>query len=379
MPEIVVCPNCERKLKLPDKLLGKRVKCPNCQEPFQAAAPGKQRTPQGSAKKTPPRPGIEEDEDGPVRYEVAGEEKGEEEDEKGKGKRGILEAHFRDQQIEDERGRRGKRPFADNWRKARLGVRIVSIAALILVTNFIVQLAGRGIIFVITLPDSLEPTPNDNQKKAYEQRVQQAESERKESRRYLVSAVAIVYLVAQLTALIGIGICLMSPDKDNMRLLIAGTLVLAVASLGLEIGCSIAPLQYLTSGALDAQGNVPPVHPGLKIATDLVGYLRFFVFLFFMRVIAKNTKIDELGREVLYLIFFMPAMIVFWVVMAILTAVKLPVSLASGLSVGAVVIEGNLLAVIGTGSLALVLASVVWFSMTLHSTAVAISDWLRER
>jgi len=46
---------------------------------------------------------------------------------------------------------------------------------------------------------------------------------------------------------------------------------------------------------------------------------------------------------------------------------------------GGVVIDGNPIAVVGTGSLALVLASMVWFSMTLHSTAVAITDWLRER
>jgi hypothetical protein len=322
---------------------------------------------------------VDEDEDGPIRYEVISEETGEEDEGKGPGKPGLLESHFREQQIEDERSKRGKRPFAENWRKARLGVRILSIAALILVTNLFVQLAGRGIIHIITAPEDLEPTPTDHQKRAYEQRVQQAEAERKDKRRYLASAVAIVYLVHQLTALVGIGICLMCPDKDNMRLLVAGALVLAVASLGLEIGCSIAPLQYLTSGALDAQGNVPPPHPGLKIATDLVGYLRFFAFLFFMRVIAKNTKSEELGREVLFLICFMAAMIVFWLVMASLTAAKLPGSLAGGLSLGGVVIEGNVIAVIGTGSLALVVASVVWFSMTLHSTTLAITDWLRER
>src|SRR5262245_46758655 len=40
MPEIVNCPQCERKLKVPDTLLGKSVKCPTCGVTFTAEAAG---------------------------------------------------------------------------------------------------------------------------------------------------------------------------------------------------------------------------------------------------------------------------------------------------------------------------------------------------
>lgn len=37
MPEIIRCPQCERKLKVPEHLLGKAVKCPTCGDTFTAS------------------------------------------------------------------------------------------------------------------------------------------------------------------------------------------------------------------------------------------------------------------------------------------------------------------------------------------------------
>src|SRR5207237_3869981 len=36
MPEIIQCPQCERRLKVPDTLRGKAVKCPTCGVAFTA-------------------------------------------------------------------------------------------------------------------------------------------------------------------------------------------------------------------------------------------------------------------------------------------------------------------------------------------------------
>ena len=38
MPVIVSCPECEKKLRVPDNLIGKKVKCPGCQGMFTANA-----------------------------------------------------------------------------------------------------------------------------------------------------------------------------------------------------------------------------------------------------------------------------------------------------------------------------------------------------
>src|SRR5438445_13406693 len=34
MPEIITCPDCGRKLRVPDTLVGKKVKCPDCNTKF---------------------------------------------------------------------------------------------------------------------------------------------------------------------------------------------------------------------------------------------------------------------------------------------------------------------------------------------------------
>ena len=38
MPEVVNCPQCDRKLRVPEELLGKKVKCPTCGNTFTATA-----------------------------------------------------------------------------------------------------------------------------------------------------------------------------------------------------------------------------------------------------------------------------------------------------------------------------------------------------
>src|SRR5260370_20065482 len=46
MPEIVKCPDCKRRVRVPDDLLGKTVRCPSCQVTFTAQA--------GDAEPPPP-------------------------------------------------------------------------------------------------------------------------------------------------------------------------------------------------------------------------------------------------------------------------------------------------------------------------------------
>jgi predicted Zn finger-like uncharacterized protein len=51
MPEIVNCPQCDRELRVPDELLGKKVKCPTCGEMFTAKV-----VEPSPASPPPPRP-----------------------------------------------------------------------------------------------------------------------------------------------------------------------------------------------------------------------------------------------------------------------------------------------------------------------------------
>jgi predicted Zn finger-like uncharacterized protein len=57
MPEIISCPECERKLRVPDHLLGKKVKCPGCGTMFtgRAAGEGEDVTPKTKPRAAAPR------------------------------------------------------------------------------------------------------------------------------------------------------------------------------------------------------------------------------------------------------------------------------------------------------------------------------------
>jgi predicted Zn finger-like uncharacterized protein len=57
MPEIINCPQCERKLRVPDDLLGQQVKCPTCSTTFTAtAAPSEAPAPAPQAAPAPAPP-----------------------------------------------------------------------------------------------------------------------------------------------------------------------------------------------------------------------------------------------------------------------------------------------------------------------------------
>jgi predicted Zn finger-like uncharacterized protein len=60
MPNTIHCPQCNRELRVPDELLGKKVKCPACSTTFTASVAGPEVTPPTPAPEAgyeePPRP-----------------------------------------------------------------------------------------------------------------------------------------------------------------------------------------------------------------------------------------------------------------------------------------------------------------------------------
>jgi predicted Zn finger-like uncharacterized protein len=56
MAEIVQCPQCDRKLRVPDDLLGKKVKCPTCGTMFVGEAGRPESSPEAEQPWPPPRP-----------------------------------------------------------------------------------------------------------------------------------------------------------------------------------------------------------------------------------------------------------------------------------------------------------------------------------
>jgi len=113
MPEIVNCPKCSKKLRVPDTLLGKTVTCPGCGKVFTAAtdeAPAPEAVQKGptSRRAAPPPREEEEDAERPARKRPRDEDE-EDEDERPRRRKGEEE----DEQDEDERPRRRRREGDD--------------------------------------------------------------------------------------------------------------------------------------------------------------------------------------------------------------------------------------------------------------------------
>ena len=115
MPTVVDCPQCRRKLRVPDQLLGKTVKCPACQTVFTAAAQLPPRKDQPAPKEQPPGPQVETDptlqleldeDPQPARFSKRKGEKGESKPPKALRAKNIVDED-EDDDEDDRRSRRG--------------------------------------------------------------------------------------------------------------------------------------------------------------------------------------------------------------------------------------------------------------------------------
>jgi predicted Zn finger-like uncharacterized protein len=160
MPEMVSCPGCKARIKVPDALLGKTVKCPGCktqfvaevvEEPEEKAPPqkssaGSQVTSRKSppaARTPPPLDQLEEldqlDELEEEEEEVVASDEDEDEDEeKGKGKKGKKKPV--------------RRPLAqEEWEGVRKGLWFFTLALFIGVGAAVVFLVLSLITLLITV------------------------------------------------------------------------------------------------------------------------------------------------------------------------------------------------------------------------------------
>ncbi len=163
MPEIISCPECERKLRVPDHLLGKKVKCPGCGTMFtgqaqdaapektpktqpRAAAPREERIeekPRAGRRPVVPPPPLEEFEEEPdeeVRPRKRRPRLKEEDEDYPVSARG--DAYEDDEDEPAELSRRAR----EGWRKVSSGLGLVSLSGWI-----DIALNVCGLIFYVIL------------------------------------------------------------------------------------------------------------------------------------------------------------------------------------------------------------------------------------
>lgn len=169
MPILTECQSCHRKLRVPDHLLGKSVKCPACGQAFRVAAPA------------PPEEEVHDIQE----FEV-------------KRQRDEEPPANEDAAEEEEEERRPSRGRPRDWRKVHTGLTLALAAVVLLLLLFPAALIGTFAVGQVAMRIPL----------------------------------GIMGVVANLTSLAGVAFCVAAPPKHNAKTLAIVTLVLEVLSVG---------------------------------------------------------------------------------------------------------------------------------------------------
>src|SRR5262249_47173441 len=158
MPEIISCPECQRKLRVPDHLLGKKVKCPGCGTLFKGQGRGAEDTPKTSVRAAAPReerieekpragrrsvvPPPEEEyaEDRPRRRR---RDEDDEDEDYPRTVRGSDELNEEDAADEAERGL-SPRQQREGWKKVGKGISFILV-------SIWVMLGGMAVSWLLTM------------------------------------------------------------------------------------------------------------------------------------------------------------------------------------------------------------------------------------
>jgi hypothetical protein len=360
MPQIISCPDCGRKLRVPDNLLGKKVKCPGCGVKFVGAVEEElEELEEVEAPPPPPRrPRDEAAQKKPSKSRRRDDEEEEEED--GAAKRKRREEDEEDEgDAEPQRRKPKKRDVYKGWERVRLGINLVAIAAWIFVCGYIALFVA-----MIVLGNLTRGAPAAQGFMAYLLLI-------------WAGLVPLASLGAQLT---GLGFCMgvvSAPRTQTLK-------VLAVAAF--SMGVAILILQILSVGAARILG---PNSGGIVIpvvfwSSILLAGAEALCFLFFMRGVAVVMRRDDLARSIVIFMITIGVVIGLSVVASVILmlagmAAAITVAPSPGGSQGAgngmvgFAIVGCLFMILALG---VSLTLIIRFQLLVYQVRSAVDRWL---
>ena len=393
MPQIVSCPDCNRKLRVPDDLLGKKVKCPGCGQKFLAEAaeapedarpraavtarlddePPRRRTDADVAPKSRRGRDEEEDEDYPA-------------------------SRRRDDDDEDHRGGpvASRADVRTGWERVRFGVNLVIIGTWVLVGTIATAVAGwlMLILFGVASFGSIAGgigTGGPPNQQAVNNAAGQAAGTGAALLVWgcllwgLVILLMLAYVALRITGL-GFFMGVAATRKTQyLKYLAIATFCLALAGIVLPllfVGFQFALASARVGGCIGFSGQ------GLSA---MIGLAEFVCFFLFLRGVAVALKKDGLAQNVLIYMISVPIYWALAVVSIIIFVVASGAALFGALSSSAgtnnpsaaagnmagagaaVLIAGitcwGLLALIG-------LALFVWYVVLLYQVRGALDRWI---
>jgi|GEM_PF-4054586 len=392
MPELIQCPSCDRKLRVPDNLIGKKVKCPSCTKIFVAAAAEEdlptaplleeEEPPKAVRRKPPPLPppedeGIEEHPSRPRKRPAPPPEDEDDEDdeEEVRPRRRRPQAEDDDEDEDEEERPRRKVGGKADWGRVRTGVTLVLVSILIMIGTVIIGMiagffigAGAGAALASRPPGAKGPPVAP---------VVVAGTG------FMMLAVFsfVMGLASQIAALVGYIFCMAAPQKYNARTLAMTTVGLAGGSLAFAL---IAGILSFTGGAT---GN-----PGVGLAAGgaagilgLIGNVlnaaKYFTFLFFLMAVARNLRAYSLEKSAKNLAILSGVAMVGAVVWFVLTIVLVGAAIAAAPQAGVGALGASAIAMLACscGMIVVGLAVFVWYIVVLVQARGVLGDYLARR
>jgi hypothetical protein len=337
MPEITTCPVCALKLRVPDDLLGRKVRCSGCKllfvaaadlsEPDPASLPGARPRPARTGARSeafttgrgdqgpPPRRRRDEDEEDEPRPRSPQADPHEEHDRRRR--------RYEDEEDEDY-PRRRPRDAAAGWRGVRVGLNLAIIAGWLTIALFGVAILGAGLLLLtgvglggLLVTSAPEQLPG---------RAVSGFVGMGLGLMLFFGILGFLLLIETGLRLTGYGLCMQAPDErgSSRGLAVAafscaaGSLVLNLVGAGMSGfggGVGAGPAVLLAGG-----GNV---FGHISALLALGGYLCWLIFL---RSVALQLRgRDVAGRIIAFIITsVVSAVVVFvlFVLMAIVGAVS---------------------------------------------------------
>ena len=304
MPQIVTCPDCGRKLKVPDDLLGKKVKCPGCGQKFvgetddadeEAAASrntGVAPRPDGGPRSRR-RVADEEDDDRPKSRRRRDEEEDEDDDYPVKKRR-----------RDEENPEPTKAEIVTGWERVRFGLNLVIIGLWLLVANIVLGVLGYLILFLIvgasigSMAGGVPTGGPMTQQQARELGGQAAGTMTAAlvGGCLLYGLMGLMGLAYVATTTTGMGFCMgVAPTRK-----VAGLKGLAIAAFSCAIAYLIVPVVTFGGGALMYRnGGGCVIIPGYGL-WGLVFLAECICFMLFLRGVAVVMKQEALAKNVLF-------------------------------------------------------------------------------
>ncbi len=349
MPEIITCPDCGRKLRVSDQLVGKKVKCPDCNVKFTggittapAAKVGKSAVPKRATDE-------DEDDDRPRR-------------------RGRSQRDDDDDEENDDRPRRDRFKSTPEqkragWKMTLLGLNLLCYATYVLMGIVVVEALGCSVIALIGVVgmSSMNNDPNVGLGSLMGAGI---------AAFLLYGFLFLGYTLFLVVQVTGHGFCIAVPQKvGTIRKPMAIATFCCISAMVLLgfLGCGV-------SYGLRSQGGM--VIGFVPLAISIGYHVCYFLFL---KAVADALRDPVLGKQLLTFTIVLPTVWVLSMCMYFVMVFALAGSMIGTMSSGnADYLAGGGLFGMGCSILffCVYVGLFVWYTMLIHQVRNAVRGYL---